>query len=797
MPDIRYPLLTPTRFARHPVALVVGLLLQGVVATAYAQADAVQTAQEPPLVLRPSPMLQENFPAPVRRDMPTFVSGDRTEGQTDIHTVVEGNAELRRGAMVIRADRLEYIQPEDLAKATGNVYMNRAGDVYEGTELQLRVDAFEGFFNNPRYQFLRTEGHGDASRIDFIDEQRSIIHDATYTTCRRVAGPDWLPDWLLRATVLHIDQEEDVGLAEGGVLTFKQVPILAVPAISFPLSDKRKSGLLPPTVGLDNVNGVEITQPYYWNIAPNRDATIYPTVMSKRGVELGGQFRYMENNYQGQTRLDYMPNDKLRDRDRWGFYALHNGTVDTGIAAIGNVGLSLNLNRVSDDNYWRDFSRAMPGLTQRLLPNDVNVGWGKGNFSAGLRTLKWQTLQDVTTPITPPYDRLPQVFGKYSRFDVNGLDFSVEADYTKFRADRALTAQPNAERSYTMAQVSHPWAAPGWFITPRLQMHATNYQFDAALANGQRTASRVLPTASLDTGLVFERSASFFGRSFTQTLEPRAFYVYTPYRDQSLLPNYDSAANDFNFATVFTENAFGGQDRISDSNLLTLGTTTRLLDPDTGAEAARFGIAQRLRFSDQRVTMPGQTPVSERLSDVLLGASINWTPKWSFDSTVQFNPDTQRSIRSVIGGRYNPGNYRLINAAYRTQRGVSEQIDIGWQWPLNDLWGDRGEDKGAGRGLGPGRWYSVGRLNYSMQDRKLVDTVVGLEYEADCWIGRIVMERLQSSTTTSNKRILFQLEFVGFTRLGSSPLQTLKQNIPRYQYLREQTTVPSRFSNYD
>ena len=439
----------------------------------------------------------------------------------------------------------------------------------------------------------------------------------------------------------------------------------------------------------------------------------------------------------------------------------------------------------------------MPGLTQRLLPNDVNVGWGKGNFSAGLRTLKWQTLQDVTTPITPPYDRLPQVFGKYSRFDVNGLDFSVEADYTKFRADRALTAQPNAERSYTMAQVSHPWAAPGWFITPRLQMHATNYQFDAALANGQRTASRVLPTASLDTGLVFERSASFFGRSFTQTLEPRAFYVYTPYRDQSLLPNYDSAANDFNFATVFTENAFGGQDRISDSNLLTLGTTTRLLDPDTGAEAARFGIAQRLRFSDQRVTMPGQTPVSERLSDVLLGATINWTPQWSFDSTVQYNPDTQRSIRSVIGGRYNPGNYRLINAAYRTQRGVSEQIDIGWQWPLNDLWGDRGEDKGAGRGLGPGRWYSVGRLNYSMQDRKLVDTVVGLEYEADCWIGRIVMERLQSSTTTSNKRILFQLEFVGFTRLGSSPLQTLKQNIPRYQYLREQTTVPSRFSNYD
>ena len=786
------------RFALHPVAMLVGLLLQG----SLAHAQDGQTT-EPPLVLRPSPQLQETFPDDVRKGMPTFMSGDRTEGQTDRSTVLEGNAELRRGDTVIRADRLEYLQADDLAKATGNVYVNQAGNIYEGTELQLRVEAFEGFFKNPRYQFLRTEGHGDASRIDFIDEQRSIIHDATYTTCRRVAGPDWLPDWLLRATVLHIDQEEDVGLAEGGVLTFKQVPILAVPAISFPLSDKRKSGLLPPTVGLDNVNGVEITQPYYWNIAPNRDATIYPTVMSKRGVELGGQFRYMENNYQGQTRLDYMPNDKLRDRDRWGFYALHNGTVDTGIAAIGNVGLSLNLNRVSDDNYWRDFSRAMPGLTQRLLPNDVNVGWGKGNFSAGLRTLKWQTLQDVTTPITPPYDRLPQVFGKYSRFDVNGLDFSVEADYTKFRADRALTAQPNAERSYTMAQVSHPWAAPGWFITPRLQMHATNYQFDAALANGQRTASRVLPTASLDTGLVFERSASFFGRSFTQTLEPRAFYVYTPYRDQSLLPNYDSALNDVNLATVFTENAFSGYDRISDANLMTLGLSSRLLDPDTGAQVAKLGVAQQWRFKPQQVTLPGGSPIPAGLSDLLVGATINWTPQWSLDLEGQTNIRPNQPLSESIGTHYQPSPYRVVNASYTqytdpiTPSNSTRQWDLSWQWPINDLWGDKGQDLGPGRGQGDGRWYSVGRLNYSMIDHQLVNTVLGFEYDAGCWIGRVLLEQLTTSTLTSNKSIQFQLEFVGFSRLGSNPTQTLRLNIPGYDYLRQQTTLPSRFSNYD
>ncbi|MBU0746315.1 MAG: LPS-assembly protein LptD, partial [Gammaproteobacteria bacterium] len=281
-----------------------------------------------------------------------------------------------------------------------------------------------------------------------------------------------------------------------------------------------------------------------------------------------------------------------------------------------------------------------------------------------------------------------------------------------------------------------------------------------------------------------------------------AFYTYTPYRDQSRLPVYDTAANDFNFATIYTENAFGGNDRLADNNLLTLGVTTRLLDPSTGAEAARFGIAQRLRFSDQQVTLPGVAPANERLSDVLLGAGITWTPEWGFDSTVQYNPKTGRSIRSTIGARYSPGNYRTVSAAYRLQRGTSEQIDIGWQWPLNSLWGgDKGQDAGKvrGQGQGAGRWYSVGRLNYSLQDRKLVDTVVGLEYDSCCWIGRVVLERLQSGVTTSNTRLLFQIEFVGFSRLslGSSPLETFKQNVPRYQYLREQVSTPSRFSNYD
>lgn len=226
--------------------------------------------------------------------------------------------------------------------------------------------------------------------------------------------------------------------------------------------------------------------------------------------------------------------------------------------------------------------------------------------------------------------------------------------------------------------------------------------------------------------------------------------------------------------------------------------STRLLDPDTGAEAARLGVAQRLRLRDQNVTLlPTDAPATDRISDILLGASINWDPKWAFDSTVQFNPTTKRSVRTTMGARYNPGHYRVVTAAYRYQRDLSQQLDVGWQWPLNDLWGERGQELGAGRGQGEGRWYSVGRLNYSLNERKLVDSILGFEYDAGCWLGRVVLERLQTSTTSATQRIMFQLEFVGFTRLGINPLKSLKDNIPGYQYLREPTSPPSRFSNYD
>jgi LPS-assembly protein len=738
--------------------------------------------------------LQEAIPSVVLNNPTTFVFGDRITGRPDVETQIEGDAELRRAGTVIKADKIVYDSSTDKAKAEGKVKLNRFGDVYQGTLLDLKVDSFTGFFTQPHIDLIKNGGHGEGDRIDFIDEKHSIITNASYSTCKRYPGPQWLPDWLLKATSLSINTEDDVGLAQDATLSFKGLSV-PLPAISFPLSNKRKSGWLAPTYATDNINGVELSAPYYFNIAPNRDATLYPSYSYKRGLNIGSEFRYLEDNYSGKIRAEVMPSDSLRDDHvRWGISGQQTMSYNTD---AGVLGLNLNINRVSDDNYWRDFPRATTSLTQRLLANDATLSLSNGGLSLGIRASKWQTLQDTTSSIVPPYDLLPQITARYTKNNISGFDLLLTGDTTQFSSNASLTKQPNTKRSIASAEISHPWVNPGWFFKPKLQLNVASYKFDAALSNGATSARRAVPTFSMDGGLIFERDTHLLGRSMNQTLEPRAFYTYTPYRDQSAIPVYDTSANDFTFTGAYLENLFSGGDRIADSNLLTLGTTSRFLDADSGAELARFAIAQRLRIKDQRVTLPGEKALTDRFSDVLVGAAVNLSPAWSIDTTQQYNPATHAIVRSTVGARYSPSDYRAVNLAYRLQKGSSEQIDVSWQWPLNGMGGDKTQGTSAG-GLNDGRWYSVGRLNFSMTDKKLVDSVLGFEYDAGCWLGRVVIENLARSEATSNKRAMFQIELIGFANLGASgTLNTLRNNIPKYQYLRGTVNTPSRFSTYD
>ncbi len=777
-------------------------------------------AQAQGLQLRSSPRLQEKLSADESQRGAMHLDAQRMSARPDMDLQLDGKAIIRRPGMVIRADHIDYDQTQDQVHAQGHVRLNHQGNVFEGPRADLQLDSMQGALESPRYRLV-TGGHGDAQQLEFIDADRIAVHQARYTTCRVTPGPEWLPEWLLKASRITMDMTEGSAQASDVQIGFLGLQSPRLPDIEFPLKFDRQSGLLSPIIGLDSISGMDVMVPYYWDIAPNRDATLTPHVMSKRGVSLETEFRYLESRYSGQVGLNWMPNDQLRQTSRWGLISQHNGTVDTGIEGVGNIGTGLSLARVSDGHYWQDFPRTYLGgtgavgsslaLTQRILPSTGVVSWGRGAFSMVGLVQRWQTQQDVTSPITPPYDRAPQITARYGKWNDGGVDWSVVGDTTRFEANynqipnvsaSTLANLRNGNRSYVTGQASRPWVAPWGFITPKVQVHATRYDLQNPV-EGNTTFNRVLPTFSLDSGLVFERASSWFGRDLTQTLEPRALLVRTPYARQDMLPAYDTGLTDFNLSTIYSDNPYVGQDRIVDNDNLTLGVNSRFFDNVSGAELLRLGIAQRFRFSDQRVTLPGLTGDTAGMSDLLLGASTRWSPQLSTDAAVQINSQTHDVKRSTLQMRYNPGPYRLINAAYRLNREVSELVDVGWQWPLSDLrWNNRPDDSGVkagGQGLGGDRWYSVGRMNYSLQDRRLVDTILGFEYDAGCWIGRVVFERLQSTVAAANTRLLFQLELVGFVRagVGANPLQSLRQNIPRYQYLREDTGAPSRFLHYE
>jgi LPS-assembly protein len=817
-PDFRFPL-------RAISGVVLGLWGWG--------AAHAQNADTPPLVLRPSSLLEEKIPAESVKEMPSFLQGDSLLQQNGFEASLDGQVIFRRGELLIKADHIDYDQLTDLATAKGNVYINRAGTVYRGPEVQLQVDAFEGFFTQPTYQMMKNKAYGSAKQADFLGQSNTVMHSATYTTCQRKPGPDWAPDWLFKGDEIRLDLDRNIGNVEGGSLRFKGVPVMPIPSVDFPLDSSRKSGLLPPSIGVDNIGGLQYTQPIYWNLAPNRDMTFYPTYWSSRGINLGTEFRYLESivpmpPFQGQARVDYMMQDKERNSGaRWSTNYTHAGVSNPYLAG-GAIGFNLNVNRVSDDNYWKDFALNNPLGIQRLLSNDVAMSWSNGIYTFGMKAQKWQTLQDladVSNRITPPFDRVPQLTARMQKLNVaNGFDFVIDGDVSRFESVRNIDCSaasgtsynncaPNANRFVTQAQLSRPFITPYGYLTPKVQLNSRTYQFDGGLpstgfytqtnSQGLSSASVTVPTMSIDTGIAFERPSFLFGRNWTQTLEPRLLYVYTPYRNQNYLPNYDSGTNAFNFASIFAENTFGGYDRIADSHTVTIGATSRLIDLDTGAEGARFAVAQRLRLADQRVTIPEYDATAKSgVSDLLGGASMNLSRHWTMESVVDYNPNTGNFLRRMVGGRYSPGSYRQISAAYRADNdeagtSTSRQIDMGWQWPLHDLWRGADINNAPGQGLGEGRWYSVGRMNYSPMDGKVVDSIIGFEYDGGCWLSRVVREKVQVADGVARQRILFQLELVGMSSVGTNALSSLRTNVQRYQPLRQPTMAPSRFGNYD
>ena len=727
------------------------------------------------LRLKPQPTLVLNPPA-IKEDVPLFLEADRLQGHSDRETEAVGEVRLRKRGQAVHADRLRYDKLENEITAEGNVRIEQGLSTVAGARLKYNLETDRGFMEGPRYTlhkspdpggqrqaFRESDARGTAERILFEGPNQYRAQRAEYTSC--APGQD---DWFLKAGELAIDKDRGLGVARDASIVFLGTPIFYSPYLSFSLHQERKSGFITPHYGSTNTGGVEVTIPYYWNIAPNRDATLSSRIMTRRGVLAHGEFRYLEPTYLGEARAEVLPDDDAKGGERRQAYFLrHNQTLPSGWSG------TLNLQRVSDDTYFTDLSTQIAVTSQVLLPSDLTLGrggtWG-GAGSYGLSALvqRWQTLQpDPLQPVTPPYSRQPQLTLTASRPEVLRSDFDVYGQYTTFDHPTLTTGT----RVVAYPSLSVPLQTAYATVTPKLGVNLTRYLIEPNSA-GFTDQSRTVPVFTTDSSVVFERPTTIGGAPFLQTLEPRLYYVYIPFQDQNAIPVFDSAQQDINFTSIYSENQFSGWDRINDANQLTLGVTSRFIGTDTGAERLRMGVAQRFYFENQQVTLPGVAARTSTSSDLLAALSGAVAPHWRAEAGLQFNTESSQTQKFNVGARYQPAPGRVLNLTYRETINTLRQTDFSTQWPVAR------------------RWTGLARWNYSQQDHRTLEALVGAEYNADCWVLRVVAHRFATTSQEAATTFFVQLELNGVSRIGSNPMDALRRNIGGYARLDPRSPRP-------
>lgn len=696
-----------------------------------------------------------------------FLRADRVEGTAEKYVEASGKVELRTRGETVLADWLRYDLITDEVWGKGDVLIRRGIDWITGPELRFKRDAETGVFTSPRFFIGENNSRGTASEIRFTGPNQYEASDARYTTC--VAPRD---DWFIRMGELEVDRSRMVGTGHDATVYFLGAPIIYAPWLEFPLSGERKSGFLTPVLGSSGIRGFEYAQPYYLNLAPNYDATIAPRLMTKRGVQIAGQGRYLFDTFQGEATAEYLYNDRVTGETRWGVSWKHTQNLNFLPGLVGYW----NYNKVSDNTYFADLSDRVGLTSQTTLPQEIGLAYSNSPWTVIARAQTFQTLVDPSLPPgPPPYNRVPQLLATLQEYDWKGLTFAGTAEYADFQNPTLVTGQ----RAYAYPTVSWNKQGAAWYFTATTGVHMRHYSLNDTTPD-RESQDYVIPISSLDAGLVFERDWSVYGQNFVQTLEPRAYYVYVPYRDQSKAPIFDTALDDYNFAQLFSTNRYLGNDRIGDANQITLGLTTRLLDPATGAERLRVAVAERFYFQDQRVTLT-ELPRSARSSDVLVGAEGRLSDAWALGALWQYNFDQSQTERLDAGFRYTPAPGSAFNASYRYARHQVDQVglaselkqfDLSAQWPISD------------------KITLLGRWNYSLVDNKTLEAVGGLEYNAGCWVLRVVGQRLTTTTQTNSTSIYLQIELNGLARFGTNPLELLRRSVPGYQRSNDPTLSP-------
>lgn len=711
-------------------------------------------------------------------DAASFVSAERIEGNPEDQLHLYGNAEIRRGGAVLRGDEITYTQATDEVQAKGNAHIARQGASFSGPSMRFRITSRSGEMRDAQYEYAPRNIRGCAKNIRFLSGDKTTFEDVKITTCKRDDEA-----WFIKLDKLSVDEYDQTASGRNATLHFLGVPVFGSPWFAFPVSKERRSGFLVPTYGMSSSRGVDLTIPYYLNIAPNYDMTLTPRIMSKRGVMLGTETRVLFNNLFSQVNFDYLPRDSKTHDDRYSLRVQNHYRYNKFTADI-------DYNRVSDNDFLSDFSGNIRESSESVLPQEYKLGYHEKYWNASLNVTKNQSLRVEGQKFYKPYERVPQLSLHGYAGDYNGFELKSTLEATRFKGNNRI----DGDRFVAEQSIAYPLQGAGWFIVPKASALAVAYHLndtDRYRAYNDKSPTRFTPTFSLDTGLIFERESSWFGRAALQTLEPRIYYTRTPYRDQSDIPIFDTWVSDLNITTLFKPNAFTGYDRVSEADQLSAALTTRYIDNATGLELFRATIAQRQYFGDQRVTFPQDMQGylhndpsrinGSRRSDLLSSASARLSKHLRADMDTQYSSSDSKLVRFSSGVTWNPRHMSLIGLHYRYNRtGMADdhikQLDLSVQWPITQ------------------RLYGLLRYNYSIYQHEAIEALAGFEYLHDCWTLRFVAQRYNTALNTKESNFFLQLELNGLGSIGTSPLSELKRNIKGYQ---SSNAVPEQTGLYD
>jgi LPS-assembly protein len=682
---------------------------------------------------------------------PTELRADsiRSLGPDEIE--LSGDAQAAHDGQRIHADLLRYRNDQDEADAVGNVVITENdGSQFTTGEAHLNLDTRVGAASAGSYRLFDRAGRGDMSRVEFLDRDHTRLFDVRYTAC-----PEGRDDWFLQARQIDLDTSNDAGLARDATLRVFGVPVLYLPVFGFPISDRRKSGFLVPQIGYGSELGAVVAAPYYWNIAPNYDATLTPRWMTQRGLQLQSEFRYLGQSLNGRLEAEYLPNDKKTGEDRAAATFIHNQTFNPYWSA------AVSLRGVSDKDYLSDFGDHLSVTSETYLPENMEANYRGSAWTFTARATDYQTVDRTIAPISLPYARLPQLLlNGDSGPTTGGLQYRLESEFVNFNRDIGVIGK----RANLSPSVQLPLTRPYGFLTPTVGVHYIGYSLEQAPTPDSR-ASVTAPFASLDTGLYFDRTLELGSGGFDQTLEPRLYYLYVPARAQDSLPNFDTSVPDFSFANLFRNNRFIGGDRIGDANQYTAALTTRLIDQTTGTERLSASIGRIHYFDARTVNLPPGT-IDDASSDVAAEAVV-WLPgNWHARTSLQWAPERDQAVRQEFFLQYEPAADRIVNVGYHFVRDSLEQSDISAEWPL-----------------GP-RWTLRGRSLYSLRDNENVDSFLGAEYRNCCWALRFYATRRLVQTPTGSAAlteqrtgVLLEFELSGLSGTRSSFESPLHQGL--------------------